>query len=91
MAKVLVVDNNYMNLEIAGELLKQNGHEVELLEDTFFSKIPVIAFSAKVLDEDKRAALKAGFSGFISKPVDVKTFASSVESFYQILAEKKKK
>ena len=34
-------------------------------------RVPVIALSASVLSDDRRAALDAGMDAFVSKPVDL--------------------
>ena len=36
--------------------------------------IPVVAMTASVMREDRERFDKAGFDGFITKPIDVKTF-----------------
>ncbi len=43
--------------------------------------IPIVAFTAMVMEKDKKEALEAGCSGFISKPFSVSSFVSTVESF----------
>lgn len=52
-----------------------------LKEDILTKDIPVLAFTAKVMQTDKEKAFEAGCCGFISKPIDVSTFVNNVENF----------
>jgi two-component system cell cycle response regulator DivK len=47
-------------------------------EDGSASRIPVVALTASVMANDRERFDKAGFDGFIAKPIDVKTFNESV-------------
>ena len=40
--------------------------------------IPVVAMTASVMREDRERFDKAGFDGFITKPIDVKTFPEEI-------------
>ena len=118
MANILIVEDNIMNMEMAGELLESAGHftirtetasegiklaeikkpdlilmdlslsgmdgltATRILKEDFLTKnIPVIAFTARVMQSDKEKAFGAGCNGFISKPIEVSSFVKSVESF----------
>jgi two-component system cell cycle response regulator DivK len=45
--------------------------------------IPVVALTASGRLRDREAAMKAGCIGFISKPIDVRTFAGRVAQFIE--------
>ena len=40
--------------------------------------IPIVAMTASVMKEDRERFDKAGFDGFITKPIDVKTFPEQI-------------
>jgi two-component system cell cycle response regulator DivK len=42
------------------------------------ARIPVVALTASVMANDRERFDKAGFDGFIAKPIEVKTFANDV-------------
>jgi len=50
----------------------------KLRADTATSQIPVVAMTASVMKEDRERFDKAGFDGFITKPIDVKTFPEQI-------------
>ena len=45
------------------------------------ARLPVIAVTAQAMDGDRERLLATGFDGYISKPIDTKTFCASVEQF----------
>jgi two-component system cell cycle response regulator DivK len=46
--------------------------------DAATSRIPIVAMTASVMKEDRERFDKAGFDGFITKPIDVKAFPGQV-------------
>ena len=53
----------------------------EMKSDLRTQKIPILALTAHAMRGDKDRFLEAGCDGYISKPIDVKTFLSSIEQF----------
>ena len=60
-----------------------NGYEVaaRLKEDARTRAIPLIAITALAMVGDRERVLKAGFDGYISKPITPETFVADVEGF----------
>jgi two-component system cell cycle response regulator DivK len=50
----------------------------QLREDETTATIPVVAMTASVMKEDRERFDKAGFDGFITKPIDVRAFPQQV-------------
>jgi len=49
--------------------------------DSRTRRIPILALTAHAMRGDKDRFLEAGCDGYISKPIDVKTFISSIEQY----------
>jgi two-component system, cell cycle response regulator DivK len=49
-----------------------------LRADPATAAIPVVAMTASVMREDRERFDKAGFDGFITKPIDVRAFPQQV-------------
>ncbi len=53
----------------------------ELRQDEATAAIPVVALTASVMKEDRERFDKAGFDGFITKPISVKEFPDQVRGY----------
>ena len=49
--------------------------------DARTAHIPILALTAHAMRGDKDRFLDAGCNGYISKPIDVKTFLTSIERY----------
>lgn len=57
-----------------------SGYEVlrSIRDNDRFQRAVVIAFTSHAREEDREAAIAAGFDGFITKPIDVSKFISEI-------------
>ena len=119
--KILVVEDNDMNMQLVEFLLEEGGYEIvkaasgeealaiardeaaaapdlilmdihlpgmdglsvvrAMKTDDRTRRIPILALTAHAMRGDKDRFLEAGCDGYISKPIDVKTFISSIEQY----------
>jgi CheY-like chemotaxis protein len=116
--RILVVEDNLMNLELVTDLLEANGfivcpaHTAEegfraarelppdlvlmdlslpgldglaatraLRDDPLTHHLTIIAFTAHAMRGDEALALHAGCDGYLTKPIDTRTFAAKVAAF----------
>jgi len=58
-----------------------NGIEAyeQLRADASTAAIPIVAFTASVTPVDRTRVMQAGFDGFLSKPINIKEFLSTVK------------
>jgi two-component system, cell cycle response regulator DivK len=58
-----------------------NGIEAyeQLRADARTAAVPVVAFTASVTPTDRTRVMQAGFDGFLSKPINIKEFLSTVK------------
>ena len=68
-----------------GQLQIPGGGGVAVLEHIratpHLAKLPVVAVTAQAMAGDRERLLATGFDGYVSKPIDTKTFGEIVESF----------
>ena len=113
--KILIIEDNPMNMELAVDLLEAAGHEVltameaetgielarseqpelilmdvslpgmdglaatqKLKADPGTRNIPIVALTAHAMKGDEEKALAAGCQGYLTKPIDTRTFAATV-------------
>jgi two-component system cell cycle response regulator DivK len=119
-ARILVVEDNPLNLQLVRDILEHGGHEIyaatsvqaarktleeakpdivlldiqlpggggekllrEIRASAVLADLPVIAVTALAMEGDRERLLSAGFDGYLSKPIDTRTFAATVESFLE--------
>ncbi len=63
-----------------------NGYEFarQFRADSALAGIPLIAVTALAMPGDDKHILKAGFDGYISKPIDPERFVSQVEAYLKV-------
>jgi CheY-like chemotaxis protein len=116
--KILIIEDNVLNLELATDLLEANGFVVasaptaeeglrlarELLPDLVLMDfslpgmdglsatkhlkadpatrhLAVVGLTANAMKGDEETALNAGCDGYLTKPIDTRTFVASVKNF----------
>jgi CheY-like chemotaxis protein len=121
-AKILVVEDNDMNMQLVEYLLEEGGYDIvkatsgeealaitrddhngaapdlilmdihlpgmdglsvvrQMKSNARTSRIPILALTAHAMRGDKDRFLEAGCDGYISKPIDVKTFISAIQQY----------
>jgi FOG: CheY-like receiver len=118
-ARVLVVEDNDMNMQLVEYLLEEGGYQIvkaasgedalsiarggepvdlilmdihlpgidglsvvrEMKSDVRTRAVPILALTAHAMRGDRDRFLEAGCDGYISKPIDVKTFLTSIRQW----------
>jgi CheY-like chemotaxis protein len=117
-SRILIIEDNMLNLELAADLLEANGFIVysartaeeglrmarallpdlvlmdfglpgmdgltatkHLKSDPATHHLTVVGLSARAMKGDEAAALKAGCDGYLTKPIDTRTFIATVKNF----------
>ena len=78
------LNEHHVELVLLDIQIPGGGGEVVLRtirNDPTLSKLPVVAVTAAAMSGDRARLLAAGFDGYISKPIETKTFASVVDKF----------
>ncbi len=118
MSKILIVEDNVLNLKLVRTLLQLKGYVVIeamdaetgirlakqqspnlilmdiqlpgldglsatriLREDAQTKDIPIVAVTSFAMEGDRQKVLDAGCTGYISKPLNTRTFAAEVGSY----------
>jgi two-component system cell cycle response regulator DivK len=78
LAKEKIPDLVLMDIQLP----KMNGIEAlrVLREDAATSKIPVVAVTASVMQQDRKLITEAGFDGYVGKPINLAEFLAAVNS-----------
>ena len=116
--RILIIEDNVLNLELATDLLEANGFVVssaqtaeeglrmarELMPDLVLMDfslpgmdglsatkhlkadpatrhLAVVGLTANAMKGDEETALSAGCDGYLTKPIDTRTFAATVKQF----------
>jgi two-component system cell cycle response regulator DivK len=116
--RILVVEDNLLNLKLVRDVLRVSGYEVieaqtgedglrmardhppdlvlmdlqlpgidgtetlrRLRESTLGKDVPVVAVTALAMAEDKERAARAGFDGYVEKPISVRALPGQIEAF----------
>jgi CheY-like chemotaxis protein len=116
--KILIIEDNLLNLELATDLLEANGFAAssaqtaeeglrmarELLPDLVLMDfslpgmdglcatkdlkadpatrhLTVVGLTAHAMKGDEQIALNAGCDGYLTKPIDTRTFVATVKNF----------
>lgn len=60
-----------------------NGYEVirAVKSDTELKSIPIVAVTASSMSGDSEKVIASGFDGYISKPIEPRTFVQQIEAF----------
>ena len=54
-----------------------------LTHDPETAKIPIVFLTAHAMHGDKEKAIAAGCKGYLTKPIDTRTFAKSIDTFLE--------
>jgi two-component system, cell cycle response regulator len=117
-ARILVVDDNPLNLKLAADVLESDGYHVNrapsaeaalerireqipdlilmdiqlpgmdglaltraLKSDSATRGIPIIALTAFAMKGDEKIARESGCQGYLTKPIDTRTFSAQIAEF----------
>lgn len=73
-------------LDLHMPLLDGFGVIAELRRDPLFQQTPVVALTASAMQGDKERAMRAGFTGYLTKPISLPALRTEVRRFLGDLA-----
>ena len=111
--RILVVEDNPLNLKLVRDVLTASGYEVVearvslaadcapdlvlmdlqlpgidgyeamrlIREDPRVAEVPIVALTAFAMREDRERTARAGFDGYLSKPISVRELPAQVGDF----------
>ena len=99
MAKILIVEDNALNIKLFCDLLAAHGHQPEAVTDSRLdlirlirkderlSEVPIMAVTAYSAHGDEERIRAAGAQAYVSKPISVVKFAQTVDELLAPAAE----
>ena len=92
--EMIVADDGVKGLQVVTEarpdvilldiqLPGMDGYEVarQIKQNPALATTPLVAISSFAMPSDRAKAIKAGFDGYIEKPIDPDTFAAQIKQF----------
>ena len=99
--EVVIATNGFEGIEAARKqqldliimdikMPKMDGHETtrRIRRLKKYKSIPIIALTSYAMMEDRGKAMKAGCTGYMSKPITPETFTSEIKKFLEVKHEK---
>jgi two-component system, cell cycle response regulator DivK len=67
------------------EMPRMDGYETAaaLLREPASARVPIVGVSSFAMSGDRDRAMRAGFAGYIEKPIDPATFAEQIRGFLE--------
>lgn len=81
MAKEHLPNLILMDMHLPVKSGYEASQELRAMPET--ESIPIVAFTALAMEEEQKKALAHGCAGVICKPIDIKSFAQTIESFLE--------
>jgi len=89
---ILIIEDNERNLKLVRDVLQFSGFrtaEARTAEDGLAlasaspptAAIPVVAVTALAMKDDRERVLRAGFDGYLEKPISVRELPGQVRAF----------
>lgn len=75
---VLIVEDNISNFSLIAQSFEDGNRVLEKLRSSNLKDIPVVAVTAHASDEQMKKARRAGYDGFLGKPLDADRFPQQV-------------